>query len=301
MRGTTQLDRELPVKLTPDEIEARAESIAAKLIHIGSLRKKRREDLRSINALIESEMDEVERLARVISDGVESRKQADIRFGDEVVPSSTEAGAALAEVMKVAGDATPQRFHRDGGLCRKTNCRKKVHHTAEALRANGIQVEGDELMPEVPTQVLCGAAATVMIQNGDGDDSITYSCDEHVRSLQAENFVSMQAYDGAEPQACRGWKPAVVPELPAEEEDVEAIEDEQIEVDGFEASGDGDQAVEGEADEDVRAKCAGCGTVLSPTEIVKKLGRCETCQVQPHQEINVKDEASNEGAAAVSA
>lgn len=40
---------------------------------------------------------------------------------------------------------------------------------------------------------------------------------------------------------------------------------------------------------DERAKCAGCDTVLSAIEIVKKLGLCETCQVQPHEPVDVSD------------
>ncbi len=41
-----------------------------------------------------------------------------------------------------------------------------------------------------------------------------------------------------------------------------------------------------DAAEDPRAKCAGCGAVLKASEVVKRMGLCETCQVQPHEEIH---------------
>lgn len=210
-RGTTEMDRELPVKLNADEVNERAETMATKLIHIGSLRKKRREDLRSVNALIESELDEVQRLARTIIDGVEQRKQADLRFGDEVVPSATEATAALAKVAEIA---EVKRWHRDGALCRGENCRKRIHvMDPEALRANGIVVEGDE------------------------------------------PFEGQGEHEGVEPEA---------------------------------------DGISSESDEDPRPRCSGCGEVLSALEVVKKLGLCEPCQMQPHENVDLppaEDEA----------
>lgn len=101
-KGTTMADQELPVRLTPEDVQARAETLASKLMHIATLRKKRRDDLRSINALIEAELDEVQRLARVIVDGVEARRQGEIEFADELVPSKAEAAAALARVAEIA-------------------------------------------------------------------------------------------------------------------------------------------------------------------------------------------------------
>jgi len=164
-RGTTEMDAELPVKLNEHEVAERAESMASKLVHIGTLRKKRREDLRSINALIETELDEVQRLARTIVDGVEARKQADLRFGDEVVPSQVEATEALAHVAEIVEPA--KRWHRDGALCKADNCRKRIHYeNADVLRTNGVVVEGDPLEPEQPAQISaqlcigCGANIT---------------------------------------------------------------------------------------------------------------------------------------------
>lgn len=212
--GTTVMSRELPVKLTEHEVAERAESMAAKLIQIGSLRKKRREDLRSINALIESELDEVQRIARVIADGVEARKQSDIKFGDEVVPSQAEATQALAEVAKFA-----ERYHRNGALCRKDPC-KRAHHAPEALRAQGIKVEGDELAPaegEPPLAETCGGCDKQLegiervkrlcetCQTSDGGDPLegtpdAAALDELAQQLEAADIEGVIPEDDPRPR-----------------------------------------------------------------------------------------------------
>jgi hypothetical protein len=179
-RGTTELDRELPVKLTEHEIAERGETIAAKMLRVKTLRKKRREDLRSINAQIEAELDTVQSIAETIMGGVEARKQGDLFVSDEVVPSQGEAAAALAEV---AERVEPVLYHRDGAICRKDPCKRR-HLSAEQLDKAGIVREGKQ---------------------------------------------------------------------------------------PFEPS---------EAESDPRPKCSACGTVLTAMEVVKKLGLCETCQVE---------------------
>lgn len=72
------LDKTVGVKLTDEQVSERGALMAAKVIYVGTLRKKRREDLRSINAEIESNLDEIERLARVVTNHEENRAQADL-------------------------------------------------------------------------------------------------------------------------------------------------------------------------------------------------------------------------------
>lgn len=198
-RGTKVTDPELPVKLTDEQMIQRAQIMAGKLTRIQALRKKRREDLRSINALIESELDEVQRIANTIITAEEMRKQSELHFDEDprnqerVEPTAGEAQDALAKVAQLA-EVMPPKFHAKGERCDKNPCRRR-HLSEEQLRANGIEPEG---------------------------------------------------------------------------------------------------AAETAEEEDVRAKCTGCNAVLTATEVVKKLGLCESCQVQIHEEVNVQG-AEGEG------
>ena len=96
MRKGATMDDEVSVKLTVEEIAERGETIARKLIHIGAMRKQAKEAAATSKALIDSELDEVERLARVIGEQEELRRQGDLRF--DQVPSPAEAQEALAKV-----------------------------------------------------------------------------------------------------------------------------------------------------------------------------------------------------------
>jgi len=96
MRKGAAMDEEVRVRLTDQELIDRGNVMSAKVEHIGQLRKKRREDLRSINAIIESEQDEVERLARVIRKAEEARNQGELFVDDQV------ATETLAEVARRA-------------------------------------------------------------------------------------------------------------------------------------------------------------------------------------------------------
>lgn len=148
-RGTSTMDRELPVKLTATEIQERGESMAAKMVRVKTLRKKRRDDLRAINAQIEAELDTVQSIAETIMSGIEARKQGDLFVGDQVVgadpnvPTTEESAQALAKVAETAGES-PAVFHKDGKICRKDPCKKR-HLTALQCRTNEIVPEGDEI------------------------------------------------------------------------------------------------------------------------------------------------------------
>ena len=94
-------EQEVRVRLTDADIVDRAQELAAKVQHVKILRRKRREDLRAANALIESELDEIERLAGVITDQQELRKQGEL-FVDQAT-----AETVLAEVGKAACTCPP--------------------------------------------------------------------------------------------------------------------------------------------------------------------------------------------------
>lgn len=90
-------DAEVTVKLTPDEIIERCETMAGKVLHIESLRTKKKNDSKNTQTLIDAELDEVARLARVITGQEELRKQGDLTFDE------TEAADALQKVGEQAG------------------------------------------------------------------------------------------------------------------------------------------------------------------------------------------------------
>jgi len=81
-RGTTITDPELPVRLTDDDRAERAISMAAKVLHIAALREKKRVDAKATQDLIDEDLDELERLARVLTEDQENRKQGDLQFGE---------------------------------------------------------------------------------------------------------------------------------------------------------------------------------------------------------------------------
>jgi len=105
-----EIAREVRVKLSDEDLIARAQTMAAKVEHIQHLRRKKRDDSRSLQALIESELDEVERLARVINAQEELRRQGDLFVADEIVDQET-ATRALAEAARAActcpGESAP--------------------------------------------------------------------------------------------------------------------------------------------------------------------------------------------------
>lgn len=103
-QGSTVLEAEIPVKLSDDDREARHASL---LFHLGEaerLEAKKKADAKATQELIDNEWAECYRLRRVLLDDQENRKQGDLRFGDDVVPSSAEATAALAEVARATGE-----------------------------------------------------------------------------------------------------------------------------------------------------------------------------------------------------
>jgi hypothetical protein len=96
------MSTEVTVKLTDAEIVERARTMAAKVQHLGVLRRKKRDDSKNTQALIDAELDEIERLARVIGAQEELRKQGEL-FADQET-----AATVLAEVGKKACLCPPE-------------------------------------------------------------------------------------------------------------------------------------------------------------------------------------------------
>lgn len=97
MRKGSAMDEEVLVPLRPGELLERAKVLAAKVQDVAILRKKKTDDARATQALIDAGLDEMERLARVISAGEEDRKQGEL-FVDQVTVDQAQATAVLAEI-----------------------------------------------------------------------------------------------------------------------------------------------------------------------------------------------------------
>jgi hypothetical protein len=98
----TTMEKPVPVRLTDPEMADRAQEIAAKILHVKVLRKKKRDDARNTQVLIDSELDQVELLADTITDARELRKQGEL-FADQETAVRT-----LAEVGKTACLCPPE-------------------------------------------------------------------------------------------------------------------------------------------------------------------------------------------------
>lgn len=105
-------DREVVVKLALSEVLERAEAMARRVAEVQRLRVKKAADAKGTQALIDSALDEIERLGRVITAQEELRKQGDLFVGDEVVPSTAESTQALALIAEQGAlmDATDENL-----------------------------------------------------------------------------------------------------------------------------------------------------------------------------------------------
>ena len=95
------MQTEVPVKLSDEELLERGESLAQKMLHIETLRDKKKADAKRTQGLIDEELEEAARLARVITGQEEARKQGELFVGDLV------ATDALAQVAEAACTCEP--------------------------------------------------------------------------------------------------------------------------------------------------------------------------------------------------
>jgi hypothetical protein len=93
-------DREVTVRLTGEDVIERAEAMARRVAEVERLRKKKADDSKSTQALIDTALDEIARLGRVITAQAELRKQGELFAGDEVIPSTAESTQALALIAE---------------------------------------------------------------------------------------------------------------------------------------------------------------------------------------------------------
>lgn len=90
------MDDEIEVDLTAEEVIQRAESMADKMAHVEQLREKKKKDAKSTQALIDAELDEMQRLGRVIRGAREMRKQGDLFVGQAAATQALGQVAAHA-------------------------------------------------------------------------------------------------------------------------------------------------------------------------------------------------------------
>lgn len=268
MQTGSKMDTMVPVRLSDDDIRERGELLAQKNIQIGALRKKRREQLRSINAQIESDLDECDRLSRIIQDGVEARKQGDLFVGDQVVrdPAATqEATEVLAEVAAMT-EERPTRYHGDGALCKRDTCRRRRHLTLEQCQTNGIVAEGQ---PIGDTGELAPAPEDREEEPESDGPPQCVGCNEELTAMEIVKKLGLC-------EKCQLQKPEEVnvrePEASSEVDEIEAVA-EAIEPDGPSA----DVTEDVDFGEDPRPRCSECHGVLTPDEVSAELGMCSTC------------------------
>lgn len=84
------------VKLSDHDLAERATMMATKLEHVKVLRKKKADDAKNTQVLIDEELDTLQALARVVLDAEEDGKQGDLFVGD------AEAMQALHDVAQAA-------------------------------------------------------------------------------------------------------------------------------------------------------------------------------------------------------
>ncbi len=254
-KGST-MDQVVPVKLSEHEVAERAEIMSAKLLRVKSLKRQRRETFRNFTAQIEAELEEANRIARVVAEGIEARKQSDLKFGDEVVPSTSEATEALAEIEKRAAERAPE-YHKNGELCKRDVCKRR-HMSAEQCRAAGIVIEGDPIAPDEKVPRAVGSPCP-------GCDKPLETATEAVKGL-CEACQTSKGGDALEgtPQAAPA-APVGGETIPAEGE-TETPSSETIE-----ASSETIDA------HDPRPRCSGCAAVLNADEVEKGLGLCQGC------------------------
>lgn len=91
----SDMQTEVPVKLSDEELLERGESLAQKMLHIETLRTKKKNDAKRTQGLIDEELEEAARLARTITGQEDARKQGDLFVGDQAATDAlAQVGAA---------------------------------------------------------------------------------------------------------------------------------------------------------------------------------------------------------------
>jgi hypothetical protein len=102
MQRGLQLDQEVPVKLTDEQLLARGETMAEKIGYRASLVASASADAKKWRKQVLEVDGEISRLARVILSAYELRKQSDLKFGEQATIDQATATTALAEIARHA-------------------------------------------------------------------------------------------------------------------------------------------------------------------------------------------------------
>jgi hypothetical protein len=103
--GTMGMNDPVRVKLSEHDLAERATIMATKLEHVRYLRKKKSEDAKSTQALIDSDLNDLEAMARVVLEAEDEARQGDLfvdgtlgRVADELVKRCTCEGGPESAV-----------------------------------------------------------------------------------------------------------------------------------------------------------------------------------------------------------
>ena len=133
------MNDEVSIKLTKDELLERGATLAAKNLHVALLREKKRGDAKSTQALIDAELDECERLSRVITGQKELRRQGDL-FVDDHQAAETLAKVGAASCTCESEDVAAIDCPVHGTIPAKSSDPQAANETGDA----GLAEEPDD-------------------------------------------------------------------------------------------------------------------------------------------------------------
>jgi hypothetical protein len=141
LTGTDVMSKPLWVAMSDDEWKSHVSALLRHLERVDELEAQRAAVAKKFKEYIDDEMDEVQRLRRVLTDDGQQMTLAEATVdNDPNIVAQEDATEALAAVAEAAEQLAPQ-FHAKGDRCKREHCKRR-HLTAEQLRANEIEPEG---------------------------------------------------------------------------------------------------------------------------------------------------------------
>lgn len=126
----TGMDKLVGTRLTPARREEIGQMIAVKVVDVATLRDKRREDFKSLNAQIKSEQDTIDELARMLIRDQETVAQGELFIG-QTRETKEQVQRALAGVACHAGEtkdplpSQPHTYRGGGETCKLCDSDRK--------------------------------------------------------------------------------------------------------------------------------------------------------------------------------
>jgi hypothetical protein len=261
-RGTRVDDPPVPVVLTESRMLEKGRELAKIMGEVEQLQERKASANKKAQKEIDERLGQAARIAKEIRTQEEYRDQSTLKFDEEPAnakqdPTAVEAAAALAVVAHLVVPVEGREYFRE----RPEKC-TKCEGVVEPINDARAQ-PGGALGPE-HYEGLCGWLCA------NEECAVMHWLDTDVANERAK--AAAEAANAAAAQAAAEGEAAA--ETPAAEGD--------------------DQADE----EDLRARCLGllpegagyagevCTRVLSATEIVKKLGLCEECQLAGNEAVS---------------